>query len=63
MAPRSLRIHDELRINVIKNVYKQWRRSGFIWENYSPKNGKGKGCFPFSGWSSLIVRIMAEMYT
>ena len=59
----SLRIHDELRINVIKNVYKQWRRSGFIWENYSPKNGKGKGCFPFSGWSSLIVRIMAEMYT
>jgi len=51
-----------LKKNLVDNLYKQYRRSGFVWENYSPKNGKGKGCFPFSGWSSLIVSIMAEKY-
>ena len=55
-------IHLKLKKNLVDNLYKQYRRSGFVWENYSPKNGKGKGCFPFSGWSSLIVSIMAEKY-
>ena len=55
-------VHGKLRKNLIDNLYKQYRRSGFVWENYSPQNGRGKGCFPFSGWSSLIVSIMAELY-
>jgi mannosyl-oligosaccharide glucosidase len=58
----SVKIHHKLKKNLVDNLYKQYRRSGFVWENYSPKNGKGKGCFPFSGWSSLIVSIMADKY-
>ena len=56
------KVGENLRKNLIQNLYKQYRRSGFIWENYSPQNGRGKGCFPFSGWSSLIVSILAELY-
>ncbi|XP_078588118.1 mannosyl-oligosaccharide glucosidase-like [Branchiostoma floridae x Branchiostoma japonicum] len=54
--------YKELRRNLIHNLYVEYERSGFIWENYSDVNGHGKGCHPFTGWSSLIVLIMAEKY-
>eukprot|EP00058_Branchiostoma_floridae_P022669 XP_002608159.1 hypothetical protein BRAFLDRAFT_125874 [Branchiostoma floridae] len=54
--------YKELRRSLIHNLYVEYERSGFIWENYSDVNGHGKGCHPFTGWSSLIVLIMAEKY-
>ena len=50
--------HDELRRNIVHNLYKVYRRTGFIWENYSAKDGSGAGCHPFTGWSALVVAIM-----
>lgn len=56
------RIYLELRHNVVKNIFSQYKRSGYIWEQYNDKTGEGSGCKPFTGWSSLVVLIMAEQY-
>ena len=61
-SAKSLQIYQELRGNIIKNMVKQYKQSGFIWENYSDKTGEGRGCHPFTGWSALVVLIMAEKY-
>ena len=55
-------VYDELRTNVINNIYQQYRKGGFIYENYNSENGRGAGCHPFTGWSSLVVLIMGERY-
>lgn len=55
-------IYEKLRANVINNVMKQYFKTGYIWEQYSDKTGEGSGCRPFTGWSALVVLLMAEQY-
>ncbi|CAI2190994.1 5523_t:CDS:10, partial [Funneliformis geosporum] len=55
-------IYDELRNNIIKNVYKEFERTGYVWEQYSESTGAGLRSHPFTGWTSLITLIMAEKY-
>ncbi|XP_014216045.1 mannosyl-oligosaccharide glucosidase GCS1-like [Copidosoma floridanum] len=55
-------IYSQLRKNLIDNIFKQYKRTGYIWENYGDNEGEGKGSHPFTGWSSLVVLIMAELY-
>ncbi|CAG8620125.1 14944_t:CDS:10 [Funneliformis caledonium] len=52
-------IYDELRNNIIKN---EFERTGYVWEQYSESTGVGLRSHPFTGWSSLVTLIMAEMY-
>ncbi|OXA39653.1 Mannosyl-oligosaccharide glucosidase [Folsomia candida] len=40
----------------------QYHKTGYVWEQYDDATGKGKGCRPFTGWSSLVVLMMAEEY-
>jgi len=54
--------YTKLREAVMQNVMKEYLRTGFIWEQYDDSTGEGKGCRPFTGWSSLVVLIMAEDY-
>lgn len=61
-SEEAKRIYVELRHNVVKNVFAQYKRSGYIWEQYNDKTGEGSGCKPFNGWTGLIVLIMAEQY-
>lgn len=61
-ADKAREIYKELRNNVIKNVFKEYKRTGYVWEQYNDKTGKGQGSHPFTGWSSLVVLIMAEIY-
>lgn len=56
------KIYVELRQNIVKNIITQYKRSGYIWEQYNDKSGEGSGCKPFTGWSGLVVLIMAEQY-
>ncbi|KAH3787199.1 mannosyl-oligosaccharide glucosidase-like [Dreissena polymorpha] len=56
------RLYVELRNNLINNMYNQYVKTGYIWENYSDKTGEGKGCHPFTGWSALVTLIMSEVY-
>ena len=39
-----------------------WQETGFVWEQYNSVDGKGKGCYPFTGWSALIAEIILERY-
>lgn len=55
-------LYKELRKNLIRNIIKQYRETGYLWENYDDDRGIGKGSHPFTGWTSLVVLLMAEIY-
>lgn len=56
------RLYVELRSNLVSNVIRQYQKSGYIWEQYNDSTGEGSGCKPFTGWSALVVLMMAEQY-
>eukprot|EP00045_Choanoeca_perplexa_P014814 m.176677 g.176677 ORF g.176677 m.176677 type:complete len:755 (+) comp16803_c0_seq1:2464-4728(+) len=59
---RSEALYVELRRNLIRTVYAEYRRTNKFWEHYIDDTGEGAGSYPFNGWTSLIVLIMAEVY-
>ncbi|KAM7487154.1 hypothetical protein LguiB_024638 [Lonicera macranthoides] len=60
---RAKIIYDDLRDNLIRNVVRSYHQTGFLWEQYDQKKGKGKGARVFTGWTSLVLLIMAEAYS
>lgn len=54
--------YTDLRRGLMKLVVDQFVETGFIWEVYDAISGKGRDNHPFTGWSALIVNIMAELY-
>ncbi|VDN01031.1 unnamed protein product [Thelazia callipaeda] len=58
----AFNMYSELRNNLVVNVAREFRRTGFLWENYNDETGRGQGAHPFTGWSSLVLSIMAEQY-
>ncbi|XP_063720487.1 mannosyl-oligosaccharide glucosidase-like [Symsagittifera roscoffensis] len=61
-AHTAKQIYSELRNNLIQNIFRQYQVSGFVWENYNDLSGKGQGAHPFTGWTSLVLLLMAEDY-
>lgn len=59
---RAGELYNKLRTNIIENIYREYLRTGYIWEQYDDKTGQGKGCHPFTGWSALVTLMMAEKY-
>ncbi|KAM0753058.1 glycoside hydrolase [Meredithblackwellia eburnea MCA 4105] len=59
---RAAEIYAELRKNVIDNVFKEYQRTGYVWEQYNAITGEGQRSHPFTGWTSLVTLIMAEQY-
>jgi len=55
-------LYTELRTNIVDNIIENFKKTGYVWENYDDMTGKGKGAHPFTGWSALFVAIMAEEY-
>jgi len=55
-------IYQQLRKNLIDNVFINYKRSGYVWEQYNGLDGHGERSHPFTGWSALVVAIMAEKY-
>ncbi|PAV61548.1 hypothetical protein WR25_09871 [Diploscapter pachys] len=53
-------IFQELKTNVIDNMAKQFNETGTLWENYDDQTGKGRGTWPMTGWSSLVLLIMSD---
>ncbi|EHL03772.1 putative mannosyl-oligosaccharide glucosidase [Glarea lozoyensis 74030] len=51
-------LYSRLRINLIQTVYTSWQDTGFAWEQYNPETGKGQRTQHFTGWTSLVVKIM-----
>ncbi|KAJ9119625.1 hypothetical protein QFC22_003334 [Naganishia vaughanmartiniae] len=54
-------IYARLRQNVVQNVYKEFERTGYVWEQYDAKTGEGRRSHPFTGWTSLVT--MSELAT
>ncbi|KAG6455861.1 hypothetical protein O3G_MSEX009421 [Manduca sexta] len=61
-AAAAAALHDRLRDNLVGNVLSEYKRTGYLWEQYSGEDGKGSGCKPFSGWTALFVLIMEGEY-
>ncbi|KAI9314210.1 glycoside hydrolase [Dichotomocladium elegans] len=59
---RAKEIYGELRNNLIRTVYKDYRKTGYVWEQYDDATGQGQRSHPFTGWTSLVLLIMAEQY-
>lgn len=60
---RALDLYKSLRESIIENTVSVYLETGQLWENYSPGNdGAGKSGRQFTGWTSLILLIIAEMY-
>jgi len=55
-------IYAELRQNVIDNVFKEYERTGYVWEQYDATTGEGRRSHPFTGWTSLVTLILSEKY-
>jgi Glycosyl hydrolase family 63 C-terminal domain len=58
---RSLELYHKLRNNIQNSVLTTYHETGFLWEHYEDLKGRGTRGHPFSGWTSLIVNIMAEI--
>ncbi|KKA26612.1 hypothetical protein TD95_003421 [Thielaviopsis punctulata] len=56
---RAAELYGKLREAVVKTVYESWKETGFAWEQYDPETGKGQRTQHFTGWTSLVVKIMA----
>jgi mannosyl-oligosaccharide glucosidase len=55
----SENLYTQLRLNLVKNVYENWEKTGFAWEQYNADTGKGQRTQHFTGWTSLVVKIMS----
>ncbi|KAG7092230.1 hypothetical protein E1B28_008596 [Marasmius oreades] len=59
---KAKQIYTELRKNVVDNVFKEYERTGYVWEQYDANNGEGRRSHPFTGWTSLVTLIISEKY-
>lgn len=60
--PEARIIYDELRANLIRNVFNNWKKENTFFEQYSDLNGQGVKARNFNGWTSLILNIVTEKY-
>lgn len=56
---RAAAAYTNLRKNLVENVFREWKDTGFAWEQYNPDTGKGQRTQHFTGWTSLVVKIMS----
>ena len=61
-AAQAASLYAELRKNVIDTVLGEYERTGYTWEQFDSITGHGRRNHPFTGWTSLVVLIMAETY-
>ena len=59
---RAESLFQNLRQRVLSNAFHVWKDTGLLWENYEPELGSGRRGRQFTGWSSLVVLIYADMY-
>ncbi|KAJ9267077.1 CAZyme family GH63 [Paecilomyces variotii] len=55
---QARQIYSDLRKNLVENVYREWKETGFAWEQYNPETGAGQRTQHFTGWTSLVVKMM-----
>jgi mannosyl-oligosaccharide glucosidase len=56
---QARKMYSDLRKNLVRNVFNEWKKTGFAWEQYNPETGGGQRTQHFTGWTSLVVKMMA----
>ncbi|OJJ43830.1 hypothetical protein ASPZODRAFT_73628 [Penicilliopsis zonata CBS 506.65] len=56
---QAQKIYSGLRRNLVENVFREWKRTGFAWEQYNPETGQGQRTQHFTGWTSMVVKMMS----
>ncbi|KAM3575457.1 hypothetical protein VYU27_002679 [Nannochloropsis oceanica] len=54
------KMYTELRDVLLSTILGQYKATGYFWEQYNDATGEGMRCHPFTGWTALVVNIMAE---
>ena len=62
LQSRCRSIYKQLRLNIIKMILGEYKRTGHFWEQYDDRTGQGMRGHPFTGWTALIINIMNESY-
>ncbi|KAJ5203895.1 mannosyl-oligosaccharide glucosidase [Penicillium cinerascens] len=52
-------MYSKLRKNLVENVFREWKKTGFAWEQYNPDSGNGQRTQHFTGWTSMVVNMMS----
>lgn len=60
---RALTIAAELRDRVVKVVYRNYQQTGFAWEQYDDKTGRGRHSRAFTGWTACVIMLMGLEFT
>ncbi|KAK3994465.1 putative mannosyl-oligosaccharide glucosidase protein [Cladorrhinum sp. PSN332] len=55
---RALTLAAELRKNLVNTVYNSWEETGFFWEQYKDKTGKGSHSRAFTGWTACVILLL-----
>lgn len=55
---KAASMYSALRKNLVDTIYKNWEETGFAWEQYNPETGKGQRTRHFTGWTSLVVKLL-----
>ena len=55
-------LYGRLREAVVGVVVENYEKRGYLYENYNSTSGEGRGSHPFTGWTALVVNLMAEKY-
>lgn len=58
LAQKISTTYKNLRVNAVQNVYKEWKKTGFVWEQYDDETGASKGAKNFLGWTSSVILMM-----
>ncbi|KAK3687021.1 Processing alpha glucosidase I [Vermiconidia calcicola] len=56
---RARHLYNDLRRNIVTTVYDSWQETGFAWEQYNAETGAGQRTQHFTGWTALVVDMMA----
>jgi mannosyl-oligosaccharide glucosidase len=59
---RCARLYRTLRHHLLRNLLKNYRETGFFWEQYDDVTGQGIRGHPFTGWTATVVNIFTENY-
>lgn len=59
---KAREIYEKLRNNVVNNTFQQYNKTGYVFEQYNPTDGHGQRGYPFTGWSSTVALMMAEIF-
>lgn len=60
---RAEKCFNDLKRSILENAFRVYKKTGQLWENYSPEeDGAGKSNRQFTGWSALVVLLYADLF-